>query len=69
MSPEPRLCPRCGGEQQSTNLIIPTLPMNSNRLIVRIGGIFSQKYTPLNAWVCLTCGYTELYAESPGNLR
>ena len=24
---------------------------------------------PLSAWVCASCGYTELYADRPGDIR
>lgn len=32
--------------------------------------VFNEKsVSPLSAWVCLSCGYVEFYADSPEQLR
>lgn len=68
-------CPKCGGEEiaeaeateyTSAGRTVQTVATyeNPNALMFR-----GRRESTLHAYVCVQCGYTEFYAQGPGNLR
>ena len=51
-------CDRCGGNVQVAR---PRTPHGE----LTLAGVFSLELTPVEARVCTSCGYTELYAVRP----
>ncbi len=54
-------CERCGG-----NVDVARLRSRENE--VSLAGVFNLEITPIEARVCTTCGYIELYATRPGEI-
>jgi predicted nucleic-acid-binding Zn-ribbon protein len=59
-----RPCVRCGGTVVATRAIA-----QGGVFLRRVFGFLHGKNSGVRAWVCTTCGYTELYATNPANLR
>ncbi len=68
-------CPKCGSKQVLENVHVG-LDTQEGELILsvkrkakigplRLPGLVT---TTLSAWVCVTCGYTELYAKQSSEL-
>lgn len=54
-------CEKCGG-----NVDVARLRTRGQE--VELVGVFSLEITPIEARVCTTCGYTELYAMRPSEV-
>ncbi|GCE28552.1 hypothetical protein KDA_40360 [Dictyobacter alpinus] len=57
-------CPKCHGKRTMTEL----LARDFLKLVrPRTMGFWRKDRLDLKGIVCINCGYTELYAENPGN--
>ncbi len=54
-------CEKCGGNVEVARL-------RTRGQEVELAGVFSPGITPIEARVCTTCGYIELYAIRPGEV-
>jgi predicted nucleic-acid-binding Zn-ribbon protein len=65
-------CPKCGSAEILSEVEVG--PRNEPAVFLRRykrpGQVFfaGPQYAELRAWVCLGCGYTELYTAEPRNL-
>ena len=64
-----RTCPNC----QSEHIIPNADAVETNNLAIRIYErpdvtLRQERLYPLKAWVCMDCGYTQLYVNQPQEL-
>lgn len=68
-TPEPG-CVKCGGRLvQARSIEYKTGGFNHHLMLEPLSGsVLGQYMTECLAWVCISCGYTEFYAENPAVL-
>jgi predicted nucleic-acid-binding Zn-ribbon protein len=59
-------CPKCGSHDvhSNTNRKFPAL-----NTITLSSGTSSERYAPLDTYICVTCGYVESYVAKPSDLN
>lgn len=73
--PRVEKCAKCGGEViQRARVMCPSTRSEMD-LRARVDGdpkalvLKESSRSTIHAYICSACGYTELYADSPGELR
>ena len=73
--PRVEKCAKCGGEVIQRARVVCQVMNSETDLRARVDGdpealvLKESSRSTVHAYICSACGYTELYADSPGELR